>query len=49
MTFKIDSGCGGPEESAENVAPFKVLIETPDEDSPHDTQRDQSSAEREDY
>ena len=48
QTFNVDSGSDGTEESAQNVAPFKAVIKSPEEDLPQDTQQEQSSTKGED-
>ena len=48
QTFSDDSGSGGTDESAQNVAPFKAVIKSPVEDLPQDTRHNESAAKGED-
>ena len=41
QTFNVDSGSGGTDESAQNVASFKALIKSPAERLPQHTQDDE--------
>jgi hypothetical protein len=43
QTFNVDSGSGGTDESAQNVAPFKALIKSPAERLAQHTQDNESA------
>jgi uncharacterized membrane protein YcgQ (UPF0703/DUF1980 family) len=45
QTFNVDSGSGGSEESAENVAPFKAVIKSPAERLTRNIQDNESEGE----